>query len=359
MPTQINLPIDIGDIQFLSDDHIRYQNGQAVISTSSDSEGHNKANRVIQVEPNINGGDGYTVTIFNKDGNHPLWGNNIQMAPKQMKIVSVDNQRIVLRGYGQDAMGGAFADYGLTIYHDGTEAIKLKLHMHDRNVDIEYFKSNLPFKKEPRIVSLAKQAAAEYQKENDHEASTYLLEIYNSLKSNPEQLRDVSDFKALGKSFVLMLNPKISNDIDVLQLIATLGYLCISKAIESDQKNYNLYKDRLLLLRFGHQPFTYTVMSALNLGGGGLAAFALGNPGLEARDAIYKMEIADLEFNPILYQQVDFFKQRRDEFDQMIARQFFMPERTKENVVKTGVDTHKKLLDYVENRVINEGDIDF
>lgn len=70
-----DLPFDIAEIQFNSDDHIRYQNGQIAISSSSDNLGHNKgANRGIQIESNINGGEGYTVTIFNMDGNHPVWG---------------------------------------------------------------------------------------------------------------------------------------------------------------------------------------------------------------------------------------------------------------------------------------------
>jgi hypothetical protein len=32
-----------------------------------------------------------------------------------MKVIESNNDKIVLRGYGQDAMGASFADYGLTI----------------------------------------------------------------------------------------------------------------------------------------------------------------------------------------------------------------------------------------------------
>lgn len=354
------LPFEIDEIQFLSDDHIRYQNGQIAVTSSSDSQGHNKgANRGIQVEPNISGGEGYTVTIFNMDGNHPIWGDNVQMAPKQMKLISVDNQKIVLRGFGQDAMGGSFADYGLSIYHNGNEPTRLKLHMHDRNVDIEYFKSSKEVKKEPEIVKLAKQASAQYQNENPSGARSFLIQIYRSVKSDPEQLNEVEDFENLGKAFLLMLDQNLSDDIDTLQMMVSVGYLCISKAIEKDKQNFNLFKDRLLLLRMGHDPFKYTVMSALNMNSGGLMSFSMGNSDLKARDAIYKMELADIELNPILYQQVDLFKERRKEFDQMIAREFFLPEKTKENIVKTGIDNHNKLLSYLENRVLSEGDVDF
>lgn len=354
------LPFEIDKIQFLSDDHIRYQNRQIVVTSSSDSQGHNKgANRGIQIELNLNGGEGYTVTIFNMNGNHPLWGNNVQMAPKQMKIVSVEKQKIVLRGFGQDAMGSSFVDYGLSIYHNGTEPTKIKLHMYDRNIDIEYFKSNKEVKKEPEIVNLAKKAATQFQNENLSETRKYLIKIYHSLKHNPEQLKDVSNYEILGKAFYLMISLELSDDIDVLEIMINLGYLCVSKAIMSDKENANLYKDRLLLLRIGHKPFKYTVISAFNLYADGPLSLSFQTAHLKARDVIYKMEISDLELNPILYQQMDLFRQRIAEFNEMIDDEFFLPDRTKGEIVNKGIENHRILFNYLENQVINEGNIDF
>ena len=64
-----------GRVVFDSTDHIRFQNEQNV-------SGHNfGCNRRIVIENNIHGGEGYTVTLYNLDGVHPLWQNNIQMAP--------------------------------------------------------------------------------------------------------------------------------------------------------------------------------------------------------------------------------------------------------------------------------------
>jgi len=117
---------------FNSSDHIRYENGQHV------SGPHGGAGRAVKVEPNINGGEGVSVTLFNLDGVHPLWQNNIQMAPKQMKPIEAKPEKIVLRGFGQDAMGASFADYGLTINLRNEQLYNCVLHMHDRGVDIEY-----------------------------------------------------------------------------------------------------------------------------------------------------------------------------------------------------------------------------
>jgi len=115
---------------FVSSDHIRYENGMP------NSAGG--AGRVIKVEPNKNESGSVLVTMYNLDGNHPRWQNNVQMASKQMKAIQETDEKIVLRGYGHDMMGGSFADYGLTINKENGRIKNCILHMHDRNIDIEY-----------------------------------------------------------------------------------------------------------------------------------------------------------------------------------------------------------------------------
>ncbi len=112
---------------FKSSDHNRYENGQHV------SGPHGGAPREVKVEPNISGNEGCTVTMFNTDGQRV-----VQMAPKQMKVIQQSAAKIILRGYGHDMMGSSFADYGLTIHYNNGQVTKCILHMHDRNVDIEY-----------------------------------------------------------------------------------------------------------------------------------------------------------------------------------------------------------------------------
>ena len=123
---------DFGNYLFISSDHLRYENGVHV------SGPHGGARRAVKVEPNISDGEGYSVTLYNLDGDHPIWQNNVQMAPKQMKVVEKSSDIIVLRGYGRDATGASFADYGLTTYLQNGVVQKCILHMHDRGIDIEY-----------------------------------------------------------------------------------------------------------------------------------------------------------------------------------------------------------------------------
>ena len=130
-----------GSVAFTSSDHVRFQNNQ-------DISGHNYgANRRLVIEKNIEDGEGYTVTMFNLDGIHPLWQNNIQMAPKRMKIVNVDGNIVDLRGYGYDenalAMGApletaSFENYGVVLMIEDGKIVRAQLNMFDRNVSIVY-----------------------------------------------------------------------------------------------------------------------------------------------------------------------------------------------------------------------------
>ena len=106
-----------------------------------DVSGHNYGcHRQVEIKNNINGDEGYTVTIFNLDGNHPLWGNNIQMSPKQMRIIGYNDTIVSLRGFGYDIMGGNFSDYAIDVYFSDKEVEKIMLKMLDRNIELEYLK---------------------------------------------------------------------------------------------------------------------------------------------------------------------------------------------------------------------------
>ena len=133
----------VGYVSFDSSDHIRFQNGK-------DVSGHNYGcNRRFVIEKNIQEGEGYTVTVYNLDGLHPIWKNNIQMAPKRMRIVSSNENIVELRGYGYDenalALGAPLADasfesYGIVLLIENAEIRRIQLNMYDRNISIVYLK---------------------------------------------------------------------------------------------------------------------------------------------------------------------------------------------------------------------------
>lgn len=123
-----------GYVSFDTSDHIRFHNGK-------DVSGHNYGcNRRFVIEKNIEGGEGYTVTMYNLDGLHPLWQNNIQMAPKRMRIVSVNDNIVEMRGNGVDMLGSSFSDYGVVLLIDNRVISRIQLNMYDRNICIVYVK---------------------------------------------------------------------------------------------------------------------------------------------------------------------------------------------------------------------------
>ena len=127
-----NFPPNDFHVVFNSSDHVRFQDGAAIT-------GHNYGcHRRFIIEKNIEGHEGYTVTMYNIDGLHPFWGNNIQMAPKRMRIISLHDNIIELRGYGYDQLGGSFADYGVAVLIEEGSISRLQLNMFDRNISIIY-----------------------------------------------------------------------------------------------------------------------------------------------------------------------------------------------------------------------------
>jgi hypothetical protein len=129
-----NETFDLSDFRFISDDHIRYENG-------NDVSGHNYgSHREIRVQRNNSGTNEYLVTIYNHDGHHPVWGDNVQMAPKRMEIINTSLTHIELRGVGQDQLGNSFDDYGLILHILNNEVTKVTLKMYDRRVSIVYTK---------------------------------------------------------------------------------------------------------------------------------------------------------------------------------------------------------------------------
>lgn len=87
------------------------------------------------------------MSVYNMDGLHPMWQNNVQMAPKRMKIVYVDGNIVELRGYGYDesalAMGApleaaSFENYGIVLMIEDNEIVRVQLNMFDRNISIVY-----------------------------------------------------------------------------------------------------------------------------------------------------------------------------------------------------------------------------
>lgn len=131
-----------GSFVFHSNTHQRYENDCPV-------RGEQKGcNRDVVIEKNISGNIGYSVTVKNPDAIKGSWGAT-PMGTKPMKVISVSDNEIELRGYGYDKFAyetlgapmsdATFENYGMTVYHDDEKITHCVLHMIDRDVDIDYY----------------------------------------------------------------------------------------------------------------------------------------------------------------------------------------------------------------------------
>ena len=200
-------------------------------------------------------------------------------------------------------------------------------------------------------ISLLKQGKSE-------EAYNELLDAYLSLKRDVPQLKLVKNYEEVGVSLFLLLTYGTIDDIDIKQRISSISYMFLSKALNEAPDNANCAKHRVMLLDYCKDSIQYTAMSALNLCGG-FGLMSLGAmPEIRSRDALYMMKYYDLKSFPILRMHDEFFSKMEDDLDAKIAQSFFGP-RTKDDVLEKGRQNHAKMLEYIENQVLEDEDIDF
>lgn len=209
------------------------------------------------------------------------------------------------------------------------------------------------------IEILAHEAIKNIEFENIQDANILLVNLYKYVINAPSCLKTISNYGDVGKGFTLMLCNQLSNDVDTLQTMSSIAYLCLSKAIEQQPNNLNLYKDRLLVLNVGHDAFKYTVMSVLSQDMDYFLPSFQSMIGIRSRNAIWKMEFSDIEKHPSICLSFPFFANRRNFIIDIIQRQLFLPAKTTTEVITQGKDLHEKVYKYLTQKILIEEDIDF
>ncbi len=360
---------------FKSNCHQRYENGTPV-------QGLQECLRTVSVVKNTNGcsgyrlqpGIGYIVKIYNDDLGKP------NMSDKPMKVVRKTDTSVELRGFPIEAQSPFgwqevdYSDYGFIVYYKNGQVEKCVLHMYDRNVRIEYSKKEVSSQKEPTVEKVTakpkneqsdeitetemfvKEALQQLSVGNDGDATYHpLFKAWRSFQRDPEQLKHIKDWGKFGMGLMIFLSYGTVSDIEDKQQLASVAYLFLSKAIKKSSQDVNLYKNRLILMISNHEAFEYTVSSVVNKD----ADFMFMNlfP-FKARDAMFKMEFADLLRGPQLL-SVEILAQRYMDLQNKISNGFFGPDQDNAKVMDKGNELHQEILDYLENKVIEDGDIDF
>jgi hypothetical protein len=191
---------------------------------------------------------------------------------------------------------------------------------------------------------------------NDGDATYHpLYKAWQSYRRNPSQLKSINDFGKYGMGLMILLSYGTVNDIDDRQQIASISYLFLSKAIIQKPSDVNLLKNRLILMITNHEAFEYTVSSVVNKGVGFI--FSSLQP-FKARDAMFKMEYADLSKDSRLL-TIDLLSSKYKELRNKISTHFFGTNETDNSIIKSGEKHHTDVLKYIENKVLEEEDIDF
>lgn len=191
---------------------------------------------------------------------------------------------------------------------------------------------------------------------NDGDATYHpLYKAWRSFQNNPSQLKKIQDYGKYGMGLMIFLSYGTVTDIDDQQQLASISYLFLSKAIKNSPTNVNLLKNRLILMISNHEAFEYTVSSVVRKDND---IFSYNLFPFVARDAIFKMEYADLSRDSRLL-SIDMLLKLYRDLRSKIASDFFGKNETEASILAAGNQHHKDILDYLENKVIVEGDISF
>lgn len=211
------------------------------------------------------------------------------------------------------------------------------------------------------IYKLVGSAITSYSDKDFKTSRDCLRRIFNHFTQNPGELNKFDPPDILSTAFFLMTKVGITNDIDNKQIIASLGYLVTSIAIkELPSEKLILLRNRLMIMRKESEALGYSVITANNIGGKFIDVMVSGrDPHFESRNILWAMEIHDLNIEPSLKSRYELFNKWSQEHDMNISHGVFHPQSSRDSVKELGAKYHSILYNYLSEKVINRGDLDF
>lgn len=205
--------------------------------------------------------------------------------------------------------------------------------------------------------TIIKTALNHIENEEIPQAKQKMIELWNAIKQSPLELNKIERPEDFASVIATMLQLKVINDDDIIEQIASVGYVVISKAIISNPTpNKNMF--RLLMIHFAREQFNYTLRTALGFSSTSSFFSPSGQmAGNTTRNAMYEMEIFDLFTNPILYQRIPMFADAKEELDNLIFNNHFY-NKTEIQVIENGKALHKKAFDFLSEKILIKGNIE-
>lgn len=209
------------------------------------------------------------------------------------------------------------------------------------------------------MVRLAKRGNELYA-HKDPQSLNYYIQLIESIKNDPTQFSNkVIDYYPLSLALTRLHIENNFATFEMSKMVLNLAYFCLCKSIEMDNTNLELYKYRSLLIHLGNISFRNTVKDALNLNNDpNIFSYQL-QLKVDSRDAIYKIELVDLESYPQLYTNVPVLQEKKELIYKLINQNHFEPQNTLEDIIKTGKENQIKVFNYLIKRVITDNDVNF
>lgn len=186
------------------------------------------------------------------------------------------------------------------------------------------------------------------------------LNAYREIKNNPALLNEIKELRLVAQTLTHILSFRRINDIDARQAIASLAYFLVSKAIIVEPNNRNLYKDRILITILEKESFNYTILSALN--DELMSPFSI-TYAIKSREnsvAIVKMQMFDFSVGgEALIRLAPIFQKTFMKNMDLIMGGRFGENADIDALMAEGKVAHKKVYDYLFQKLIEEQDLDF
>ncbi|MBO7566881.1 MAG: hypothetical protein J6T60_07285 [Bacteroidales bacterium] len=202
------------------------------------------------------------------------------------------------------------------------------------------------------------EAMTQYKRGIDGDAVYHpLYKAWRSFQNDVSQLAEIQNNSQFGMGLMFFLSYGTIRDIDEQQQLASVAYYFISKAIKENPNNINNYKNRLLIMLLNQEAFQYTVSSVVNKDEG-FNLMGMQMSSFNARDAMFKMEFADLHTNQSLL-SIEMLNNRYNDLRNKISSGFFGKNETYQTILQSGEKLHGEVFSFIEEKIITDNDVDF
>lgn len=183
-----------------------------------------------------------------------------------------------------------------------------------------------------------------------------IVSLLQNIKDNPQELENVINPQVMAHAMMVALVSNVLNDIDDKELAAMIGYWCLSRAIELEPNNDNLYADRVSLMKMGFEGMKWAALTCLNINCNPYDMFGGGMSEMAARDAVFQMMAADVYLHPNICSGRTALALKND-LDTKISQNFFAPLNTWVQLAEKGMSYHKRMYKILSSR-ISDNDFD-